>query len=328
MCQAMVQKKRDKFNEWSELQRKLANAKDEKVTLEVSKKSFDDFVTALEEYMGIIGDYSSSLMYIGQCLKYVVINDRPFDQDKCLEMSDSMSSLKEELNTIKLDFKTQSNDMRLKIEQLGEDIIDLEPKVTAAKTAYDNVDENSDCGVCAECLAAADAAAKAAYRERVESAPDITQIGRAGSCFLAGTKVYTKDGLVNIEDIKAGDLVLSYNIDRKTNVYNKVKELLIHENSNEDIYELSINNKILKVTENHRFYIIDEKGYSWIAVKNLKVDDQVMFCNSEIHSINEIKKYSHNGIVYNLEVENDHNYYVSEDGILVHNRKQWIMERL
>ena len=285
--------------------------KNELATLNESKSSFDAFIASLVEYMQIIGDYAASLTYIGQCLKGVVINDEPFDRNQCAELATSMNNVKAELDEIKTDFQDKSDDMKTKISSLSTKIEELEEEIKGLKIKIDNINVDASCGKCEECK----------NKEQTYITTPIASAGSAGGCFLAGTKVHTKEGFKNIEDIKVGDLVLSYDEEEKTNSFNKVKELLIHENNNEDIYELSINDKVLKVTEKHRFYIVNENDYSWIAAKDLKVNDQIMLYNGEIHNIDKIESYSHFGTVYNLEVENHHNYYVSEDGILVHNVK-------
>lgn len=324
MCQVMVDKKAAALTKLNNAQVKRDDLYEEQVTLEESKEAFDSFITLLDEYINIYGDYSSSLQYIGYCLKYVIINDQPFDKDKCIELADAMIKKNKKLKEILSDFKTERDDMI-------EDIAELKTKITKydtetipkRQTEYDEIDENSDCGECAECLAK-----YSTPTTSTTSTPSTSPSTRAvnprhirGACFLAGTKVHTKDGLINIEEIKENDYVLSYDIDNKENTFSLVKKLFVHENNDEDLYELSINNKILKVTEKHRFYIVNENGFEWIAAKNLKVNDKVKIIDDEICTIDSIKSYSYSGTVYNLEVEKTHNYYVSEDGILVHNVK-------
>lgn len=139
-------------------------------------------------------------------------------------------------------------------------------------------------------------------------------------CFLEGTKVLTKNGYKNIEDIKVGDYVLSYNEETKENEYNRVYDTFIHRNNNEDLYELTIKGKVLKVTEAHRFYV-KEKGtdfYAWKAVRNLNIGDVIIDNNKTEHEITNINFYSHFGTVYNITVENNYNYYVSDNNYLVH----------
>lgn len=136
-------------------------------------------------------------------------------------------------------------------------------------------------------------------------------------CFEAGTKVITKEGYKNIENIRVGDLVLSYNIDKQINEYNVVTKVLIHKDITDDIYTMKVENSTLKVTGSHRFFV----NNNWIAVNELKVGDKVLFANGTYHEISSLDYENKYDTVYNIEVENNHNYYVSEDGILVHNAK-------
>ncbi len=142
-------------------------------------------------------------------------------------------------------------------------------------------------------------------------------------CFLSGTKIHTKNGLKNIEDIKVGDYVLSYNKETKQAEYNRVYDTYIHTKNNEELYELTINGKVLKVTAAHRFYV-KEKGtteFIWKEAKGLKIGDILLDSNNKEQKITNINYYLHFGTVYNFAVENNHNYYVTENGYLVHNAK-------
>ena len=56
-----------------------------------------------------------------------------------------------------------------------------------------------------------------------------------GGCFLAGTKIRMADGSWKyIEDIRQGDSVMSYDLERGRLVRDSVSELLIHPNDRED----------------------------------------------------------------------------------------------
>ena len=151
--------------------------------------------------------------------------------------------------------------------------------------------------------------------------------GRIGGCFLPGTLVVTKDGNKAIEKIKQGDYVLSYNEETKQNEYKKVNALITHKDLESDLYTLTIDNYELKVTDVHRFYVIRKniKGLlgikQYIEVQNLVVGDKVVYSDGSYHEITNISYVTEVDTVYNLEVEDNHNYYVSEKEILVHNAK-------
>ena len=144
-----------------------------------------------------------------------------------------------------------------------------------------------------------------------------------GGCFPEKTSIITIDGYKNIEDIEIGDIVLSYNTETKKTEYKEVLKLFVHENYENYMYELTINGKVLKVTGEHRIYIKNNYGINgeWIEVKDLKVGDKLMDKDNDIYMISLIKRYKYNNTVYNFEVEDNHNYYVTTDNYLVHNRK-------
>ena len=146
-------------------------------------------------------------------------------------------------------------------------------------------------------------------------------ISGKGGCFLPGTLVLTENGYKEIDKINIGEKVLSYNEETKQNEYKKVIKTYIHENNPDELYSLLINGKILEVTSNHRFYVKTENGYDWVAAKDLKQGDLVMDKDNNYYSIDNIVSKEIAETVYNLGVEDNHNYYVTEDNILVHNLK-------
>ena len=141
------------------------------------------------------------------------------------------------------------------------------------------------------------------------------------NCFPAGTKVMTILGYNNIEKIKVGDMVLSYNEETGLNEFKRVNTLFIHKNVQDELYELKINDEVIKVTGAHRFYIKNNDGYDWIAAKDLNIGDYVKYADNTYHMIDDIKHESVVETVYNIEVQDNHNYYVGNNQILVHNFK-------
>ena len=151
--------------------------------------------------------------------------------------------------------------------------------------------------------------------------------GGWGWCFLSGTKVLVEWWEKDIEEINTWDLVLSYNIKTWETEYKKVIETLIHENNEEELYELSINWNILKVTSLHKFYlkgnIYDKNCFEplWRSALKLRIGDILQMADWSEVIIENIIHYSHKGTVYNLEIEDNHNYYVDK-WYLVHNSMQ------
>ena len=142
-------------------------------------------------------------------------------------------------------------------------------------------------------------------------------------CFPAWTKVTMADGTTkNIEDVNEWDEVLSYNTNMNVNEWNVVTQKFVHANHVHEMYELTINWKVLKVTDVHPFYVRkseSSKDYDWIEAKNLKAGDILLMSDGNLAKIEKINHYSNQETVYNLEVEGNHDYFVDE-WYLVHNK--------
>ena len=144
-----------------------------------------------------------------------------------------------------------------------------------------------------------------------------------GLCFLAGTKINTLFGYINIEDIKPGTMVLSYNEKLQKNEYNKVNALIIHENAYDNIYYLTVEGNEIEIGQDHPLYVKNEDGIRWKKPRVLKVGDSVMLSDGTFHKIEKIRYEFYHGTEYNLSVYNTHNFYVSfGNDVLVHNRGQ------
>ena len=152
--------------------------------------------------------------------------------------------------------------------------------------------------------------------------------GGGGSCFLKGTPVLTKDGYKDIDKIEVGDYVLSYNLETNKAEYKQVSYKFVFEDKDEDLYTLDIDGVELKVTAHHRFYVsnnrtlignLDLFEQVYIAAEDLKVGDVLVDNNGYLHRVNRITHEPIKDTLYNLQVEDNHSYYVGENSILVHN---------
>jgi hypothetical protein len=139
-------------------------------------------------------------------------------------------------------------------------------------------------------------------------------------CFLGGTQILLEDGSYkNIEDVKAGDKVQSFNEASKEKVFGEVAQTFIHKAS----YYLIINDD-LKLTPNHPLYVNGE----WKEAGKMVVGDILMDENGQDVEVRSINGVYDTVPVYNLEVKpaNEseltcgpgHSYYA--DGILAHNK--------
>lgn len=135
--------------------------------------------------------------------------------------------------------------------------------------------------------------------------------GGAG-CFVGETNVKTAKGLKPIQDINIGDSVLSYNEKTKEKKYQKVTKTFEYENI--ELLRLTFDNgETIECTPDHKFLINDE----WVKAREI-VEDSV-----KKEYITKKEK------VYDIEVENNHNYCLTDSEIIVHNSgKGFVLKNL
>ncbi len=135
-------------------------------------------------------------------------------------------------------------------------------------------------------------------------------------CFVAGTKVLTENGYKNIEDIKVGDMVYSYNFDNNELELKKVIKLI--NSKAQETYKMDIGNQTIEMSLRHELYIID-KG--WTRAYDVKVGDKMISSNNEVVTIRKIDLITYDNPIntYNLTVEGNNNYFVTYSKVLVHN---------
>ena len=133
-------------------------------------------------------------------------------------------------------------------------------------------------------------------------------------CFPAGTKVHTQWGLADIEKLEVGVPVLTYNEVSNRLEYKKVKKVMRRMTRRMCALELS-NGTTLEVTPEHRFFTNGE----WTPIEELNVSDTLQLKDNSIVVIENKIIFPTFVEVYNLEIEDNENYYVTEEGVLVHN---------
>ena len=138
--------------------------------------------------------------------------------------------------------------------------------------------------------------------------------GATTVCFPAGTKVHTQWGLADIEKLEVGVPVLTYNEETGEQEYKKVKKVMRRMTRRMCALELS-NGSTIEVTPEHRFFSNGE----WTPIEELNVNDTLQLKDNSIVVIENKIIFPTFVEVYNLEIEDNENYYVTEEGVLVHN---------
>jgi hypothetical protein len=148
--------------------------------------------------------------------------------------------------------------------------------------------------------------------------------GATSSCFIAGTAVLTASGALAIENINIGDTVLSYNEITRLNEYKEVMNLYRYEKTELIHLNLQDGQEIITTPE-HPFYVANE---GWIVAGDLRAGDRLCYVNGQVVIIEQIQHEILESpvIVYNFEVADNHNYFVSKSirepsnlFVLVHN---------
>ncbi|MEU9001145.1 polymorphic toxin-type HINT domain-containing protein [Streptomyces sp. NPDC048551] len=142
-------------------------------------------------------------------------------------------------------------------------------------------------------------------------------------CFLAGTKVLMADGAArNIEDIKAGDEVLSADPRSGEVGKRKISKLIVTENDKQ-FNRLSIATKggvsELVATHEHPFWSPSEAA--WVEAEDLSPGVSLLGRDGEVVIVTANASYTGHSRTYNLTVDDLHTYYVlaGETPVLVHN---------
>jgi len=160
-------------------------------------------------------------------------------------------------------------------------------------------------------------------------------------CFVAGTKILTKTGYKNIEDVQIGDYVLTHK--------NRFKKVIETMNKKSDkILNIKIKyRRVISCTDNHPFYCLEKykdgsfsDSPKWINAKD--IDPNIHFVGVNNHDFHfwdydfvsflyssysfnnkfwipfdSIEEENENNLVYNFGVEEDESYTVED--IIVHN---------
>ena len=260
-------------------------------------------VDALNEAIGHLNNASTSFSQFPPVLEEIgagwknsiIINGEPADKEKAVERAKEFQEFIEKISSI-------IGVISAKIGEYEAEIDALWIEYWAAKKAEE------------------EAAAEAADEDADEKSTSDVVLTSAVACFKKNTKVLTNKGYVNIQDIKVNDLVMSYNIESNNNEYSKVIKTFEHKDTKDYLYKITSKSIVIEATSKHPICIKNNE-LEYIEAEKLKINDKLVDLNGNLHSIDKIEFNEIVDNFYNLEVEKNHNYYVTENDILVHNKK-------
>ncbi len=137
-------------------------------------------------------------------------------------------------------------------------------------------------------------------------------------CFVAGTLVQAKNGLISIEEIQLGDLVLAKDSESGDVAYKPVSTLFTKYRLIYDVIYRSSQGIAGRIgtTDDHPFYVV---GRGWIEAAKLISGDVVETSSGDVVSIESVTDTGKYETTYNITVDDYHTYYVTERSLLVHN---------
>ena len=130
------------------------------------------------------------------------------------------------------------------------------------------------------------------------------------NCFTGDTIVNTETGIKYIKDIQIGDKVLTYNFEKEETEYKDVTNVISH--GMQILYKIIMDNEIILTTYNQLFYCNKTK----VQAKFLRPGNQLQSieCTIPIENIKQVYKSCE---VFDLEVQDNKNYYIGKNNILV-----------
>ncbi len=119
-----------------------------------------------------------------------------------------------------------------------------------------------------------------------------------------------------IDEIKVVDKVWAYNVEIGETELKTVTNVYVH--AGDEILHLYTDEGDIDTTTNHPFYVI---GKGWVAAGDLAVGDEVYNLDGTASVVfgSEIEVLDEPVLVYNLEVDDLHSYFVGCVPVLVHN---------
>ncbi|WP_442482921.1 polymorphic toxin-type HINT domain-containing protein [Aeoliella sp. SH292] len=169
------------------------------------------------------------------------------------------------------------------------------------------------------------------YREtvayRADQSYDLTEIvappiqtgggGGGYECFAAGTLVWTKTGMQEIETLRAGDIVLTMDEQTGERSFRPVLRTTLRPPG--PMMHLATSNYQIVCTPGHPFWV---EGTGWRMAKELSVGDRITTATGAPLELRAVASAEEEQQAFNLVVEGNNNYFVGQDGLLSHDNTQ------
>ena len=140
----------------------------------------------------------------------------------------------------------------------------------------------------------------------------LEQGAERGGCFVAGTKVLTPSGGQDIEKLRIGDEILTWNGDQSGDL----KKAKIKRVSSHLVSGYFVVNGQLQITMNHRLLV----NGAWKEAGQIEIGDTLLNERGAQEKVTSLKFVPEWRIVYNIELNKYHTYFA--DGIYVHNEEK------
>ena len=138
-----------------------------------------------------------------------------------------------------------------------------------------------------------------------------TGLGAARSeCLIAGTLIQTSTGLMPIEEIRVGDLVLACDVESGKIELSPVLKTMVRKPCPN--YIVKTKSQAICATLGHNWWVA---GRGWLRTRELE-PGMLLHTATGTVSIEEVQPAEKQSEVFNLIVEKNHTYFVGEDRIL------------
>jgi hypothetical protein len=138
-------------------------------------------------------------------------------------------------------------------------------------------------------------------------------------CFTEGTEVATAGGEKPIEAVQPGDGVWAYNGVSGQSELQPVTAAFSREV--DELVVVSAGGDTMEATVEHPFWV---EGRGWIRADELKPGDSLRSLSGRMVPVSAVERKEGRFTVYNFEVAGPHDYFVSDEAVLVHNCRKLV----